>query len=257
MDIDDDAHPKIRNATSKWKCGVKYEGKKYQWPVVRVLSRKDERGGQSLTELTIDPATLRIGRFFQANASTSGSERTLIHVTVDFSTFRIGESIADSTFVFLPPKNARLVDAVPVPGQTGSYLLNRPAPDLELKTLEGDRVRLSELRGRPVLLTFWASWCGPCRRELPGLVKVAERFKDRLVVLGVNDEGRSKARKYAQEAGLTFPTLDDFGLKAHRLYRVRSIPTGFLIDAEGKIVRFMSGAKSEAELMKIVQSAGL
>jgi thiol-disulfide isomerase/thioredoxin len=109
-----------------------------------------------------------------------------------------------------------------------------------------------------VLLSFWASWCGPCRRELPTVSKLNDEYKSKgLVVIGVNDEGKGPARHYAREAGLTFPTLDDSGLKAHRRYRVRSIPATFLIDAQGKIVRFFRGAKDEAELRAALKSAGL
>jgi peroxiredoxin len=136
--------------------------------------------------------------------------------------------------------------------------LNRPAPEFEAKTLDGERVRLGELRNRPVLLNFWASWCGPCRRELPAIVKLHEELKSKgLVVLGVNDEGKGTAQEFADKAGLTFPTLDDSRLKLHRLYRVTNIPTIFIIDREGRVVRFLRGAHDEAELRAALKSAGL
>ena len=236
---------------------VRYEGRKYSWPVVQVLSKK-AADGQHLIEFAVDPETLRIGRLIWANVSYRNEERTVIRMTMDFSSFKAGEALPESTFVFEAPKKAKLVDAVPIPGQTGSFLLNRPAPDFEVKTLDGQRVRLADFRDRPVLLNFWASWCGPCRRELPSIVKLHDEMKSRgLVVLGVNDEGRDIAQEYAEKAGLNFQTLDDSRLKLHRLYRVRSIPTIFLIDREGQIVRFLKGARDEAALRAALRSVGL
>jgi peroxiredoxin/outer membrane lipoprotein-sorting protein len=237
---------------------VKYEGKKAKWPVLRVLAKPEADGTKSMTELTIDPDTLRIGRLVWSTARVTGDERTVIRLTVDFTRFRAGEPLPDSTFTFEPPKNAKLVDSVPIPGQTGSFLLNRPAPDIELKTLDGERVRLADFRGHPVLVTFWASWCGPCRRELPEVAKLYREFREKgLIVLGVNDEGRGAARSFVEKVDLPFPVLDDSGLKAHRLFRVRSIPTVFLIDADGKVVRFFRGAKGEDTLRAALQAVGL
>jgi peroxiredoxin len=245
-----------QSAGAKPPMPVKFEGKKYTWPVVQVLSKKSG-DGQYLTELTVDPETLRIGRLVWANVTYRGSERTLIRMTLDFSSFTVGEPLPDSNFVFEPPKKAKLVDAVPIPGQTGSFLLNRQAPDFEAKTLDGERVHLADLHNGPVLLNFWASWCGPCRRELPLIDKLHGELKSKgLVVLGVNDEGNT-AKAFAQKVGLTFPTVDDSRLKLHRLYRVSNIPSIFIIDRDGKVVRFLRGAHDEADLRAALKSAGL
>ena len=193
-----------------------------------------------------------------APTQTAPGAPSVLRLTVDFSSFQLGELLPGSLFSFIPPKNARLVDAVPIPGQTGSFLVNHPAPDFELKTLDGRRLRLGDLRGKPVLLSFWASWCSPCRRELPDLVKLYEEFRDQgLFVAGVNDEGKGTARQYAEKAGLTFTILDDSGEKANRLYRVRSIPCTFLIDRDGKIVRFLSGARDYGALRSALKAVGL
>lgn len=235
---------------------VKYEGKKYMWPVVQSLS-KQSADGQSLTEVTVDPETMRIGRLMWSYGRGTGAEHSVIQMTVDFERFQAGEPPPESTFEFDPPKKSKRVDSVPIPGQTGSFLLNQAAPDFEARTLSGDKVRLAELRDRTVVLNFWASWCGPCRRELPTISKLHEELKDKgLVVLGVNDEGRDDAREYVQTTGLKFPTLDDSARKLHRLYRVTNIPSIFIIGRDGKVVRFLRGAHEEAELRAALKSAG-
>ncbi len=237
---------------------VKYEGKKYTWPKVRTMSKEAPDGSRDLMEITLDPATLRIGRLMWANVRFPNGVRTLVRLEIDFKSFRVGEPIADSTFVFEPPKKAKLVEAVPIPGQTGSFLVGRMAPDLELKTLDGEPVRLSDLRGHPVLLDFWASWCPPCREELPGIVKLYAELKDKgLLVYGVDDEGKSAARSYSKDAELNFPTLDDGGRKAHRAYRVRGIPSVFVIDANGKVVAYFAGARKYEQLRAALKGVGL
>ena len=237
---------------------VKYADRKQTWPIIKVLSNKDKNGAQDLTEVALDPATLAVGRMVWTELSWSGQEKSVVRLTANFNSFHTGDAVAESMFVFEPPKKVKLVDAVPIPGQTGSFLLNQPAPDFELKTISGDKIRLADLRDRPVLLSFWASWCGPCRRELPELSRINQEYKDKgLVVLGVNDEGKGTARDFAAKASLSFDTLDDAGRKVHRLYRVSAIPSVFVIDRHGKVVRFLRGSHSEAALLEALKTAGL
>jgi peroxiredoxin/outer membrane lipoprotein-sorting protein len=251
-------HRQVQGADVNGTAQVRFERQKETWPVVRVVSVDDPRNGLTLTEIAVNPATLAIGRLLWANRTkTAEGDKVVLRMTAEFSSFRLGESVPDEVFTFTPPKNARRVESVPIPGQTGSFLLNQPAPDFELKTLEGERVRLSELRGKPVVLTFWASWCGPCRRELPELAEVYDRLKQKgLLVYGLNDEGKHEARAFSQKAALSFPTLDDSSLKAHRLYRVRAIPSLFIIGPDGKVVRFLRGGHNKADLLSALKVVG-
>jgi len=208
--------------------------KKVKGPVVRVASKPDGEGGTTLADLVLDPATLDLGRLVYVTLAYKSNAKEIVRLIVDFTSLQLGESLPESTFTFVPPKNAKLVESVPIPGETGSSLLNHSAPEIDVKTLDGQRMRLADLRGRPVLLDFWAAWCGPCRHELPSIAKLAAEYRDQgLVVLGVNDEGRGKARDFATKNGLAFAILDDADRKMYRAYHVHAIPSVFLIPSTG------------------------
>lgn len=111
------------------------------------------------------------------------------------------------------------------------------APDFELADLEGKPLRLSELRGRPVIINFWATWCAPCRQEMPLLQETAERYGDQdLVVLGVDiGEDAAAVGNYVKSLGVDFPILLDATQDISDRYRVYGLPTSFFIDREGVV----------------------
>lgn len=110
------------------------------------------------------------------------------------------------------------------------------APDFELVTLDGDTIRLNELRGTPVVLNFWATWCAPCRRELPALQAAAERYAGRVLILGIDQgEPPETVLPYVEEMALTFPIPMDREMEVAMRYDVRGLPTTFFVDAEGVI----------------------
>ncbi len=107
------------------------------------------------------------------------------------------------------------------------------------------RLGLSQLRGSIVLLNFWASWCEPCRRELPQLQRLHERHSaDGLVVLGVSDEDPSRARQYLDELGIGYPSLRDGDGSVMQSYRIHAIPTSLIIGRDGQLVKRMEGYTS-------------
>jgi len=129
------------------------------------------------------------------------------------------------------------------------------APDFSLQDEKGETYRLADLRGRPLLVNFWASWCGPCRAEMPALEKVSQRYREQgFLVLGVNATNQDDAKAasaFAQQLGLSFPILFDQDGSASRLYQVRSLPSSFLIDADGVIQDVIIGGPMSEALLEI------
>jgi cytochrome c biogenesis protein CcmG, thiol:disulfide interchange protein DsbE len=147
------------------------------------------------------------------------------------------------------PEGSTTQGAIPAP-QKGFL-----APDFTLQTGDGDTVQLSELRGRPVVVNVWTSWCPPCREEMPALQRVYQDYKERgVVVLGLNStvqDQRGEALAFAAEQGLTFPILLDEDGEATRLYQVRALPTTFFIDAQGMIQEVIAGGPMSEALLRI------
>jgi peroxiredoxin len=129
------------------------------------------------------------------------------------------------------------------------------APDFSLPDASGQTVRLSDLRGRPVIVNLWASWCIPCRSEMPALERVHRDYHAQgLALLGVNatnQDSRAAALDFVQAEGLTFTVLfDDDGAASSR-YALRALPTTFFIDAAGIIRDVVVGGPMSEALLRI------
>jgi peroxiredoxin len=111
------------------------------------------------------------------------------------------------------------------------------APDFTLPSLDGPNLRLQEQRGRVVMINFWATWCGPCRVEMPHLARLYEKYRPSgFTVLAVNiDEDPHKAASLAKQLGMRFPVLLDADKKVSRLYDLSTMPSTILIDRDGRV----------------------
>jgi len=132
------------------------------------------------------------------------------------------------------------------------------APDFVIEKLEGGKTSLAEHKGKLVLLHFWATWCMPCRVEMPGLESVWQQYKDKgLVILAASvDEGsKGRVEKYKQIFELSFPILLDPESEVNDLYKVTNMPTSVLIDREGQIVSYVSGTVDwlDAETINLLE----
>ena len=156
------------------------------------------------------------------------------------------------------------LSGVLLPGCAGSATdygpeVGKLAPDFTLTGLDGQEVSLSAFRGQPVLLNFWAIWCGPCRMEMPLLQDMYEKWTDEgLVFLAVNlQEDPARVKEFIEDAGYTFPVLLSPGNKIPLAYNIRGIPATFFIDADGvirdiKIGAFFTAGEIESKLAKIM-----
>ena len=134
-------------------------------------------------------------------------------------------------------------------------VIGYPAPDFALTTLDGEEFRLSAQRGTPVVLNFWATWCPPCRAELPELRAASERYAGRVAIVGVNQaETATSIAQSASDLGLTFPIPLDHSGAVSRAYGVRSLPTTFFIDRDGVIRQIQNGPLTEATLAQLLQT---
>lgn len=127
------------------------------------------------------------------------------------------------------------------------------APEISFKTLEGKAVRLSEYRGRPLIVTFWASWCNVCRKEFPALVAALERYREAgLEVLGVNQRNQelreADVRKFLSEVPVNFPVILDKTGSTRRGWGLIGLPTTAFIDTAGVIRKIIFGPLPEGEL---------
>jgi cytochrome c biogenesis protein CcmG/thiol:disulfide interchange protein DsbE len=141
------------------------------------------------------------------------------------------------------PEVARATDRGPQPA------IGYPAPDFTLTTLDGQTITLTELRGTPVVLNFWATWCDPCRREMPALQATAEQFAGQALILGIDQgEGEQVVAPFVEQYGITFPILLDQDFTVGNLYNIRGMPTTFFIDGGGTIRHVWAGEMNRITL---------
>ena len=118
------------------------------------------------------------------------------------------------------------------------------APEFELQTLNGENVKLSDFRGKRVMINFWASWCGPCREEMPDLQKFYEDKDIEILAVNLTDSEISldNVKDFRDEFGLTFPILLDTDLVVASIYQIQPIPTTYMVDSNGIITNMAFGA---------------
>ena len=130
---------------------------------------------------------------------------------------------------------------------------DRVAPDFELPDLSGETVSLAASAGRVRLIDFWATWCPPCRDEIPMLNELHHAYEDEgLTILAISDEKADVVREFADEVGMEYTNLIDPG-EVSENYRVLGLPTAFLIDRDGRIVDYYMGPKSRKHLEKKIR----
>jgi peroxiredoxin len=130
--------------------------------------------------------------------------------------------------------------------------------DFTLKDLQGKEWTLSTLRGKVVLVNFWATWCPPCRKEMPDLDTLAHKFADQgLVVLSISDEDAAKVTSYVLGHNLNYPILLDPGRKTNGAFHIEGIPQSFVFNREGKLVAQSIDMRTQGQFLQMLASADL
>ncbi|MGH2619940.1 MAG: TlpA family protein disulfide reductase [Anaerolineales bacterium] len=151
------------------------------------------------------------------------------------------------------------VELQPAAVNEPGLLEGSPAPDFQLSRADGGSIRLGDYRGKVVLLNFWATWCLPCRSEMPLIQTTYEQLGGQgFVALGVDfDEPAEVVTAFGNELEIGFPLLLDPGGEVQRLYRVVGYPTSVILDREGRITAYHIGILAKSQLDLYLEQAGL
>ncbi|RYG22476.1 redoxin domain-containing protein [bacterium] len=169
-------------------------------------------------------------------------------------------SLPGETFVAKLPEGKAPVDVSAMMGSMSEppVPVGSTAPDFTVTGLDGKTVRLSSLRGSPVMLDFWATWCGPCVAALPHTQELFEKGKATgLKVLAISNENRETVAPFIKENSYTFPTALDTTGEAGKAYQTNAIPTTVVIDAQGKLVAYIVGGGQAEAIGKALEKAGV
>lgn len=132
---------------------------------------------------------------------------------------------------------------------TAAPAVGYTAPDFTLQTLGGDSFTLSDMRGQPVVLNFWATWCPPCRAEIPYFEAASRKYNGQVAVVGIDDgEPPETVTPFVAELGMSYPVPLDVHSEVSKQYRVNSLPSTYFVDREGTIRHIHIGIISQAVL---------
>jgi len=156
--------------------------------------------------------------------------------------------------------NALIDQAKPDDGIVSENSDKEKAPDFTMTDQDGNSVKLSDMKGKPVVLNFWASWCPPCKAEMPDFEKVYQELGRDVLFLMVNltdgqRETKETGAQYIEDQGYTFPVFFDTNQEGAYAYNIMSIPTTFFIDGDGNIITGVQGAADESTLRKGIDLA--
>lgn len=166
------------------------------------------------------------------------------------STHREGTISSPDGVQEIVPMTDETDTAPAAPAETGETAEDYTAPDFTAYTLTGEAARLSDFAGKPVVINFWATWCPPCRQELPGFENAWQQYGDDVVFLMVECGGESvdEVETFVAEGGYTFPVYVDSDGSGAAAYGINAIPVTALVDAEGKLFAYQVGAVEEDSL---------
>ncbi len=182
-------------------------------------------------------------------------KKTLILIVLVFALLIVGASVLYNRLgENWSPEQLAVAETEP-PQETGTEPPKVQAPDFTVYDADGNEVRLSEYFGKPIILNFWASWCGPCKMEMPDFNEKSQELDGKLQFLMINMTDGSRetvetATSFIEEQGYTFPVFFDITSEAAYTYGAYSLPTTFFIDADGYAIAQATGAISADTLQR-------
>jgi len=145
-------------------------------------------------------------------------------------------------------KSEKPVTAKETTENTEGLAIGQKAPDFELKTLTGETVKLSSLKGKKVMLNFWATWCPPCKAEMPEMEQFSKEASKDIVILAVNIDPQLDVKSFVDQYKITFPILLDTDDIVNEQYQILSIPTTYFINSNGVIENKYTGSMKLADM---------
>jgi peroxiredoxin/outer membrane lipoprotein-sorting protein len=225
---------------------IKVGGEKFRCRIVRL------QVGPAEDELWVDEQRGFVLQSRQTSHQEMGNGQAQIQITTKLKELDLGGDVDARLFSFTPERSWTEAEMLVLPGEDKMMLTGQKAADFALKSLDGEPVELSSLRGKVVVLDFWATWCGPCRHELPIVDKLREEFADKVQFLGINDEDNGAVKSFLRKNAYGITVLMDSKRTVHRTYGVHAIPTLFVIDREGVIRQHFIGGREAPELRKAI-----
>ncbi|MEJ2009953.1 MAG: redoxin domain-containing protein [Acidobacteriota bacterium] len=238
-----------KEATVKGKSKVKLQGRK-------VSCYRVELRFKSFTDnLWIDRSNFLVLREKLERHQKTGAAASFVTDTLQVKDVDLQPERSPGFFTFTPPAGARRVPLLGLPGLRESPV-GSPAGDFTLPDTRGKQISLSEFRGKTVVLSFWATWCPPCKMELPTIQTIYEQGKGKnVVVLAVDDEDKATVRDFLKQKHYDFTALIDSKRTLFKRFAIHYIPTVFVINDQGIIVRRIEGWQGPQDLLAAVKAS--
>jgi len=180
-----------------------------------------------------------------------------MRITEMHTGIEIDPVFSDMDFTFIPPEGAELVNKFSPPGtrpkSEESKIIGNPAPDFILNDIDGIEAKLTDFKGKVVLLDFWATWCGPCMKAMPHIQALSETYdEENVIILGINswEREKDKLRPLLNEHKITYRVLLDSNDEVIQKYGVKAIPKFFVIDKEGIVRYSYTGLPAESQIVQ-------
>ncbi len=179
-------------------------------------------------------------------------------VSFTLTEYELNGNVDDARFGFEAPAGVRVVNSLERLTNPDA-MTNEKAPDITFTGLDGSTFRLSDLRGQPVFIDFWATWCPPCKMEMPHIETLYKELGEsgKIRIIAASSEDPETIRKFLRKTPYSFPIVTVDSEVSHARFKTNSIPAGFVIDAEGVIRAHMVGAQSEEQLRAAFAKAGV